>query len=242
MVIYLFVSNYAFSQIETATLFLDQPLNQYDSLGNKTGYWKEYDSLNNFSGIKIYNNYGSYFYSPEIVIYNNSKYIIKRLYHQPSDDDFDFEKDKLNEYFFRNTWGFLMCLSNDSCIFKSSMKRYERYLMIKNDNVELLENYKSDSFSSGYSNFINNSDKYLVEDNQFEIGKVNIEFVDDICTDTQHSEIEITCIEGNIRFVGTRNVSIFEFDIDNDGNKEMLIFSYHSCNRKVDIYKISKFE
>jgi hypothetical protein len=177
------------------------------------------------------------------VIYNNSKNKIKRLYHQPSSTDIDFEKTKIDDYIIKHTWEFLMCLSKDSFIFISPRHGPEKYFVILNDKIEYLENCNCDSFSAGHSNWItkpsNNSKfNYQIKDSSFEIGKVNIRYIDDICSDTEHSEVEIWCSEGEIKIFGTRNVSIFEFDLDRNGTKEMIIFSYHSCSRKVDIYKV----
>ncbi len=58
------------------------------------------------------------------------------------------------------------------------------------------------------------------------------------CGDTGHNPLKIVRKGKNLEFPYLRNILMFEYDIDQDGKKEIYLFDYACCENELTIYKI----
>lgn len=206
--------------------------NSTDSIGNKIGYWNEFDTGGNYLGIKVYwENGDNYFVDPQLVVYNESALKFVKLYAQNSrneklmihcrnlkvsKDSFTFPvlkvwvKGELNDSKLLRVYG-------DSIGYISELPPS----MVPIPALRNVQYHEEDRESSG----------------SYGLGEVKVNTVSDLNTGTVLSEVIINTDRGNMIIKGTRNVVIVPVD---ENGYELLLLSYDVSSSLFEVYKINQ--
>ncbi|MFT5819336.1 MAG: hypothetical protein ACI8ZM_000559 [Crocinitomix sp.] len=72
----------------------------------------------------------------------------------------------------------------------------------------------------------------------YEIGQLGVYPMGMQCMDTGKNGLGLKNDIGKVQFCELRNLKLFEFDLNQDGSKEIYVVSYATCAQFVSIYKI----
>lgn len=181
---------------------------------------------------------------PDTNVINSSNLNIYVMFEQPKREQRIL---RLGEHLFR---GATVCLNGSNIVLKYS----NEYVVLKENGVELkTSSTLTCSTELTTTKFgINREVKELPNgewdinyiekdvDHKTSLGELVVHIKQLKCDDTGTNPVTLKRQEGNLEILNIDNLQFFEYDLNNDGQNELYILSYASCQGYLKIYKIEE--
>lgn len=223
----------------------DPFLNKTNALGQQIGFWEttdssydsnlflKYDSMGRFEGLVHYLGNGKFNWSRPNLLANNTSSL------------------KVNRLFSHNIQGMIIgvsiCPVNKKSLYlniKSDINEMDSLFILhidengkhlpKQQTEECFEAIKPTITKQGNKM----SDFYKIGYFDSSFGRVEIEVPQLLCTDTQLSRLKLVREDGILSMGFGGNIQIGEYDLDQNGKKELYIFNFFSCESFFEVYQI----
>ena len=115
---------------------------------------------------------------------------------------------------------------------------FGKQLLITNDNIRYYKNTFDLPDSLNRINIISNAERKNLKFN-FQQGNGNASYIGMSCNDADFNKILLTYPTGQILVDSLINASLFEYDLNKDGQKEQFLMGMRNCTQELVILRMS---